>query len=70
MKFGKKLLGENDIEAVLRRVDRLMQQEAQTTGTQMLELVYGLVKNINVVMEGERGLPASSSCRIDYHVFI
>ena len=70
MKFGKKLLGENDIEAVLQRVDRLTREEAQTTGAQTLELVYGLVKNINVVMDGARGLLASSSCRIDYHVFI
>jgi hypothetical protein len=59
-KLGKKLLGENGVEAVLERLDRLTREEAQTTATQTLELVYGLVKNIKVVMGGERGLLASS----------
>ncbi|KAF8486772.1 hypothetical protein DFH94DRAFT_166 [Russula ochroleuca] len=51
-KLGKKLLGENDVEAVLERLDRLTREEAQTTAIQTLELVYGLVKNIKVVMDG------------------
>ena len=55
-KFGKKILGENDVEAVLQRLDRLTQEEARTTATQMLEVVYGLVKNIKVVMDGARSL--------------
>jgi hypothetical protein len=55
-KLGKKLLGENDIEAVLQRLDRLTQEEARTTATQTLEVVYGLVKNIRVVMDGARSL--------------
>ena len=53
-KLGKKLLGEKDVEAVLQRLDRLTQDEARTTATQTLEVVYGLVKNINVVMDGAR----------------
>ncbi len=44
------------MEAVLQRLDRLTQEEAQTTATQTLEVVYGLVKNIKVVMDGTRGL--------------
>jgi hypothetical protein len=53
----KKLLAENGVEAVLQRLDRLMREEAQTTATQRLELVYGLTKNIKVVtMDGARGL--------------
>ena len=51
-KLGKKLLGDNDVETVLQRLDRLTQEEAQTTATQTLELVYGLVKSIKVVMDG------------------
>ena len=54
--MGKKILGENGVEAVLQRLDRLMQEEARTTATQMLEVVYGLVKNIKVVMDGARCL--------------
>ena len=40
------------MEAVLQRLDRLTQEEAKTTATQTLEVVYGLVKNIKVVMDG------------------
>jgi hypothetical protein len=50
------------VEAVLQRLDRLTREEAQTTATQSLELVYGLVKNIKVVMDGACGLPADSLC--------
>ena len=55
-KFGKKLLGENDVEAVLQRLDRLTQEEARTTAAQTLEVVYGLMKNMKVVMDGTNGL--------------
>jgi hypothetical protein len=61
-KLGKKLLGENDVEAVLQRLDRLTREEAQTTATQTLELVYGLVKNTKVVMDGAYDLLGSSLC--------
>jgi hypothetical protein len=50
-------MGENDVEAILQRLDRLTQEEARTTATQTLDVVYGLVKNIKVVMDGARGLP-------------
>ena len=44
------------MEAVLQRLDRLTQDEAKTTATQTLEVVYGLVKNVKVVMDGARSL--------------
>ena len=44
------------MEAVLQRLDRLTQEEAKTTATQTLEVVYGLVKNIKVVMDGAPSL--------------
>ena len=40
---------------MLQRLDRLTQEEAQTTATQTLELVYGLVKNIKLVLDGAHG---------------
>ncbi|KAH9049843.1 hypothetical protein EDB84DRAFT_1433400 [Lactarius hengduanensis] len=40
-KFAKKLLGEREIESVLRRLDRLTQEESRMTTTQTLEVVYG-----------------------------
>ena len=62
-KFAKKLLGEHEIEAVLRRLDRLTQDEARVTVTQTLEVVHGLVNNLRVVMDGAQTLIGSlSSC--------
>jgi len=52
-KFVKKILGEDEIEAVLHRLDRLTQDEARATGAQTLEIVHGLVQHRRVVMNGE-----------------
>jgi hypothetical protein len=51
-KFAKKLLGESDVEAVLRRLDRLTQEEARVTVAHTLEVVHGLFDNLRVVMDG------------------
>ena len=51
-KFAKKLLGETEIEAVLQRLDRLTQEEAQITVAQTLGVVHGLVGNVRIIMEG------------------
>ena len=51
-KLGKKIFGENDVEAVLQRFDRLTQEEAKTTGAQTLEVAYRLVKSMKEVMDG------------------
>ena len=53
-KLVKKLLGEKDVEAVLQRLGRLTQDEARITAAQTLEVVYGLIQNMRVVMDGER----------------
>jgi hypothetical protein len=50
----KKLFGENDVEVVLQRLDRITQDEARTTAAQTLEVVYGLVQNMRVVLDGKR----------------
>ena len=51
-KFAKKLLGDSEIEGVLRRLDRLTQAEGRMTMTQTLQVVHGLVNSVNVVMNG------------------
>jgi len=58
-KWKEKVLGENKIEAVLQRLDRLTLQESQMSNTQVLvaqtetlDMVRGLVDNMSVVMEG------------------
>ena len=48
-----KILGENEIEDVLQRLDRLTQDEARATGAQTLEVVYGLVQHRKILMNGE-----------------
>ena len=53
-KLVKRFLGEKDVEAVIQRLDRLTQDEARITATQTLEVVYGLVQNMKVVMDGEK----------------
>ena len=53
-KFLKKLFGENEVLSILQRLDRLTQDEARTTAAQMLEVVYGLVHNMRVVIDGKR----------------
>ena len=50
--FAKKLLGDSEIETVLRRLDRLTEDEARTTVAQTMGVVYGLVGNMKIVMEG------------------
>jgi hypothetical protein len=50
----KKLFGENEVEMVLQRLDRLTQDEARATAAQTLEVVYSLVQNMRVVMDGKR----------------
>ena len=64
MKLIKKLWGEKEVEAVLHRLDRLTQDEARTTAAQTLEIVYGLVQNMRVVMDGEATL---SDLSLSYH---
>jgi hypothetical protein len=48
-----KLLGENEVEAALQRLDRLTHDEARATAAQTLEVVYHLVQNMGLVMNGE-----------------
>ena len=59
-----KLLGENETEAVLERLDRLNHEEARTVAVQTLEVVYGLVKNMKVVMDGSWPMQKPSTHRI------
>jgi hypothetical protein len=53
-KFAKKLLGEREVEAVMKNLDRLTQDEARMTVTQTLGVVHGLVGNVRLVMEGKQ----------------
>ena len=69
VKLIKKLWGGKEIEAVLERLDRLTRDEARTTAAQTLEVVYGLIQNMRVVMDGESTTlrPVSDSSLIICH---
>ena len=54
VKFVKKFFKEEDIEAVLGRLDRLTQDEARTTAAHTLAIVHGLVQNMRGFMDGEQ----------------
>jgi hypothetical protein len=51
--FAKKLLGDSKIEKIMRRLDRLTQDETRMTEAHILEVVHGLMNNMRVVMDGE-----------------
>jgi hypothetical protein len=65
-KFVKKLFGENEVEAVLQRLDRLTQDEARTTAAQTLEVVYGLVQNMRIVIDGKKIHLACHPLAVEY----
>ena len=49
----KQFFGDKDIEAVRQRLDRLTQDEGRNITAQTLKVVYGLVQNMKVVVDGE-----------------
>jgi hypothetical protein len=67
VKLVKKLLGDNEVELVLQRLDRLTLEEARMTGAQTLGVVHGLVQNMRAVIDGETSLyPAGQSLVVEY----
>jgi hypothetical protein len=52
--FAKKLLGDSEIENILRRLDRLTQDEARMMEAHILEVFHGLMNNTKVLMDGGR----------------
>ena len=46
---------------VLQRLDRLTMEESRATVAQTLDVVYGLVRNMEVVMDGQYLLFVSMS---------
>ena len=50
--FAKTLFGDSEIKRILKRLDRLTQEEARMTVTQTLIIVHSLLENTKVVMDG------------------
>jgi hypothetical protein len=53
-KIVGKIVGEKKLEVIVQRLDRLTQDEARQSVAQVLKIVYGLVENMKVVMDGEQ----------------
>ena len=51
--YARQLLEENDVRVILQRLARLTQEEARMTAGLILEVIYGLVNNMTVIMEGK-----------------
>jgi len=51
--YARQLLEENDVRVILQRLARLNQEEARMTAGLILEVIYGLVNNMTVIMEGK-----------------
>jgi len=54
-KFVKNVCGKNEIDAALRRLDRLTSDEGRAIAAQTLEVVYGLVQHRRVVLDDADG---------------
>jgi len=56
VKSVRNVFGEKGVrvEAVLERLDRLTQGEAQATAAETLMVIYSLIQNLAVVMDGEQ----------------
>jgi hypothetical protein len=67
VKLVKRLLGDNEVELVLQRLDRLTLEEARMTAAQTLGVIHGLVQNMRTVIDGEASLfPAGQSLVVEY----
>ena len=51
--YAKKFLEGIDVRVILQRLTRLTQEEVRETAGLILEVIYGLVNNMTVVLEGE-----------------
>ena len=65
--FAKKLLRKNDVEAVLRKLDQLTQEETRMATAQILCVVRRLETNKGVTMEGAWCLRVVDSSLLSAH---
>jgi hypothetical protein len=53
-RLQNKCFGENEVEAVLQRLDRLTQDEARMTAAEIFKVVHGVVQNMNGSMDSKK----------------
>ena len=64
-RFVDNHFGEQDVEAALQRLGRLSQDEARMTALEILKVVHGLLRNLNIVMDGEKRRSACPTPCVD-----
>jgi hypothetical protein len=52
----KKLLGKNEIEDSLKRLDTLTQEEARMATAEILRVTHSVDDNVRVVLDGAQGV--------------
>ena len=53
-KFLKKLLGRNDVENALKRLDKLTQEEVRMATAEVLKTTRGMDSNMKVLIDGSQ----------------
>jgi hypothetical protein len=67
VKFLKKtFFGAKDIEAVMCRLDRLTQDEAQTTATQTFGVIHSLIQSMKEFVDSEQAYPSCNPLLVGY----
>jgi hypothetical protein len=51
---ARRPLREQDVEEILKRLGRLAHQEAQVTELQILEVIYDLIQDMRVILDGRQ----------------
>lgn len=60
-KYLKKLVGKNDIEDALKRLDTLTQEEARMALAEILKVTHRVDDNVKVLIDGTQNEGSSSS---------
>jgi hypothetical protein len=69
-KYMKKLLGKNDIESALKRLDALTQEEARMATVEVLKMMRSVDDKVNVVLDGARYIVIKPSTLCQTFVFL
>jgi hypothetical protein len=51
-KYLRKLIGKNDIEGALKRLDKLTQEEARMATAEVLKVTHSIDDKVKVLIEG------------------
>jgi hypothetical protein len=61
-KFLKKLLGRNDVEDALKRLDKLTQEEAKMATAEVFKSTRNVDENVKMLIDGIQSKPFSHEC--------